>query len=304
MINIGPYDEPFEEEFWKTVNKKINSTIQNDIIKSCKKYLPPDFFTSDNNCFKELILSSFNKLNRAKEYMKKPKYKNIMRTECFDRDEKRKYPYENIHDAYEDVVNSSKKGTKMRVRMVKNLNLNVCPYCNRDYINFRAKNVSGAQLDHFFNRADYPLFSICLYNLVPVCGNCNRTKSDKNMDFASPFDLSVDWENGIKFSYKMKSLDEAELIINTMESLENNIKEMRIREAYKIHDVDVKELLDKKRIYSETQTQEFENVLCKMGLTNQDIRRAIFSPEITTEMMKNKPLGKMMHDLQKELEIY
>ena len=79
---------------------------------------------------------------------------------------------------------------------------------------------------------------------------------------------------------------------------------MRLPEAYQIHDKELKELLKKKRIYTRTQTQEFQKVLYKVKLKERDIKRAVFGPEITDESIKTTPLGKMTRDLHRQLGIY
>ncbi|MCG3656466.1 hypothetical protein ACOTWK_10100 [Aliarcobacter butzleri] len=60
---------------------------------------------------------------------------------------------------------------------IKDLNITVCPYCNRNYIfNFKKSNSlkATAQLDHFFDKSTYPYFSISIFNLVPSCQTCNQ----------------------------------------------------------------------------------------------------------------------------------
>ena len=79
---------------------------------------------------------------------------------------------------------------------------------------------------------------------------------------------------------------------------------MRIEEAYQIHTAEVEELFEKKRIYSQTQQQEFQEVLYKINLSEQEIKLAVFGPKITRDILGKKPLGKMMSDLHKKLEIY
>lgn len=181
--------------------------------------------------------------------------------------------YETIHYAYKKVADSVEKGSAMRVRIVINAGLTVCPYCNRDYINCRAENVSGAQLDHFLSKSDFPLFAVCLYNLVPVCGNCNRVKSAQKLTFASPFDNSIDWEKDISFSYSGSSLKDLKITINSRGNLDNNINAMRIEEAYQIHGSDVLEIIENAQIYNSTQIQEFKKVLSPAKLTDLEIKR-------------------------------
>ena len=307
MIKLDPYAEAFQIAYWKKVNEKIDKPTQDTIVKSCSCYLPPDFWTGPAG-FRQLILAPFQKLKAARTYIDHFKRKEMIR-ECFTRNAQGKEilrpAYQTLYDAYKKVADSVENGVSMRVRLVKNTGLTVCPYCNRDYINCRADQVSGAQLDHFFSKDEYPLFAVCLYNLIPVCANCNRTKSNQPAEFASPFDTDINWERDIAFSYAPIGADSHKIILKTTHpALQNNIDKMRLPEAYQIHDTELKELLEKKRIYTKTQVGEFQKVLYKIKITDYDIKQAVFGPEITAESMKTKPLGKMTHDLHRQLGIY
>lgn len=57
-------------------------------------------------------------------------------------------------------------------------------------------------------------------------------------------------------------------------------------------------------MYNSSQKKELIDVLGPENLTDEDIKKIIFGPEITKEGMRTKPLGKMMYDLHKELKIY
>lgn len=308
MIQLESYSVAFEEEYYEAVSQIIDKSIQQKIIVSSKQFLPTDFFTGNaNDCFKELILAPFEKLKKAEAHITEHTL-SIMKIQCYYKSKKEnpsfKKAYKTIHDAYKKLASSTVKGVSMRVRIVKNTGLTVCPYCNRDYINCRADNVSGAQLDHFFNKAKFPLFAICLYNLVPVCGNCNRIKGSKASAFASPFDNSINWEEGLTFSYNDNTLKDISIVINTQGNLKENIDGMRIEEAYQIHGTEVLELIEKEQMYSSSQKQEIKELLSGINLTDLEIKKIIFGPEITKECMRTKPLGKMISDFQKELKIY
>jgi len=71
------------------------------------------------------------------------------------------------------------------------LNLYSCAYCEASYTgawyeiekdiqNTLTNNKGFFDLDHFFPKAEYPLFALCLYNFVPCCQICNskRIKGD------------------------------------------------------------------------------------------------------------------------------
>lgn len=305
MIGIGRYNNVLEDAYWERVNKNVSVKDQNAILCSCVKFLPADFFVAGAN-FKELILAPYNKLKKAHAYMQK--HRKIMESECFQWNAsgelERNALYQKLYDAYGKVSRSMVNKTKMSVKLVRETGVTVCPYCNRDYINSRSDCISGAQLDHFYPRSEYPIFSVSLYNLVPVCGNCNRIKSDKSGKFVSPFDETIAWENSIRFTYEPLDTDRKKIIIDAKGPIKNNVKKMHINTAYQIHSIEVNELLEKVEMYNDSQFEEFRKVLGEAGLTELEMKRMVFGPEITTERMKTKPLGRMMRDLERELGVY
>lgn len=307
MIKLDKYTKEFEEEYWEVVNAKIRSEVQQKLEESWKKFFPLKYCEGEDKLsFKKFILADFSILKEIQEYIKRNTQKQ-MNEVCFKEEvgkRKSAYPYNELHSAYKEVADRCVEEERIRVRIFRNSGLTVCPYCNRNYINGRGKKSSGGELDHFYNKSNYPVFALCLYNLIPSCSICNRNKSNMEKGFISPFDSSVDWEEEITFSYKFTTLDSLELILDSSDRVNNNLRELKIREAYEINDVEVKELLDKMQIYSITQMKEFSKVLRDMKLTDMDIKYAVFGTEIMPEDMKTKPLGKMYRDLHKKLGIY
>lgn len=58
------------------------------------------------------------------------------------------------------------------------LNVEVCPYCNRQYI-FTINDGNGRpQIDHYYPQSDYPYLSCSIYNFIPSCPQCNLQKGD------------------------------------------------------------------------------------------------------------------------------
>lgn len=74
--------------------------------------------------------------------------------------------------------------------LMNDLDIAVCPYCNRNFVkSIQVKqNAAGkdifvkGQLDHFYPRSLYPYLAICKHNLVPSCPSCNGAsgKHDDN----------------------------------------------------------------------------------------------------------------------------
>ena len=104
MIQLERYFEKFENDYWESVSRIINDSMQKEIVESCKKFLPKDFFTcGEDKLFKSLILAPFEKLKEAHAYINNHSFE-IMKRECFQEVEEKKYEikgmYRTIHDSY------------------------------------------------------------------------------------------------------------------------------------------------------------------------------------------------------------
>ena len=60
---------------------------------------------------------------------------------------------------------------------LKALDIKVCPYCNRSYIecidNNDKKTLIKGQIDHFYSKKEYPFLALSRFNLIPCCSDCN-----------------------------------------------------------------------------------------------------------------------------------
>lgn len=309
MVNLEVYDKAFEEHYYLKVKSKLTDRKIRKLVNSSKKFFQSDFYSgTSEEALRELILAPYSKLKETKEYIEKNSL-HIMQSECFRTTTKGKTAmkciYSHLNSDFKSIMKLRINKEDVRVRIAKNNGkLTVCPYCNRDYINSRGEDISGAQIDHFYSYAKYPIFTLCLYNLVPSCGNCNRIKNDSDIEYISPWDQSVDWDSAVQFSCLPKSDEEYQVVITTEGSAENNIDSMKIRDAYSIHSVEVKELLEKHRFYCESQNEEMRSVMKNLPISEQDIKRVVFGPPITSEMIKKKSLGRMTRDLHRKLGIY
>lgn len=300
MIAINNYSKQFEEDYYEFIKKNVDNNLKQQIIDSSQKYLPNNFFRTGGyeTKFKELILADYKTLNNAYNHIKTSSSANAnMKKECFNL-EKLNDCYTNYHNAYNKIVTN-----KMNIKIVLESGLLTCPYCNRDYINCRGNNVSGAQLDHFFSRKKFPIFSLSLYNLIPVCAVCNKIKSDKEKDFVSPFDMSCDFEKELVFSYTLKKEKGIEVTIIAENKLKTNVEELKLKEAYEIHNIDIEEILQKKEAYSLSQMEEIIRNL-NGEITEDEIKKMIFGEKIHYKECGKRPLSKLKYDILKKLEIY
>lgn len=316
MIPINEYSEKFENDFYDKVKKCIKESERKKLIESCNKYLPSDFFIASDigSRFKELILLSYEKLELAHDHI--IRHMGDYQTECHAKDSTGNFIsgrngeyeltqfYKTYKNAYGNLITKQKDYVKLNVKLIKESGLKTCPYCNRDYINYRHEGASGGQLDHFYCKSKFPLFALSLYNLVPSCGNCNRVKSKSSEKLISPHNQKFDFDGSLRFTYNLSATDNARVIINPRNGLEKNIDVMHISQAYQIHDTDVQELIDKSIVYSELRCKEIEDQLSKLGINQSSIKEAIFGAEPSVSEYGSKPLSKFKRDILRELKIY
>lgn len=189
--------------------------------------------------------------------------------------------------------------------------LSVCPYCNENYIINRDKNKAMAQLDHFYSREKYPLFSICLYNLVPACYACNHIKQAKALS-VSPYDQNIDF-NSMKISYEPKSAnwlnDHTEISINFNpinadgEKIYRNIRTLQIEGSYKYHSDYVQEILKKEVVYSNSRLNELLIKFPSLFSSEEELLRLVFGNYIKEVDLNRRPLSKLTKDILEELGV-
>lgn len=308
FIDENLYSEEFKDEYYEVVLTKLekmgfSEVHKKSFFKKLKTFFPPDFFKNIDDPLKYFILMPYTKLLEVKNFVDVSS-ESKMKLACYKNNKNHKVftpHFQKIYNAYSKVADSKKQNTTMRVRIAKELKITICPYCNRDYINCRDISFSGAQLDHFFPRDKYPFFSVCLYNLVPGCANCNRIKSAKNEPIISPFDVKS--KKSVRFSYEFVQLDGVKIVIKALEEFQHNISLFKLQNAYEIHSADVQELLDKQKIYNETQNKEILEVLKRAGISPEALKQSIFGTKYSEEDLRNKSLGKLNNDIRDSLNI-
>lgn len=201
-----------------------------------------------------------------------------------------------------------------KAEYVKELDVSVCPYCNRNYIlNFKKTNSleTTAQLDHFFDKKTYPYFAVSIYNLVPSCQTCNQRKSTKPNDiyhpFVSSFNDDVKFQLKIddsKFYYNKSSLHIESKVIRNKDKIESHINIFNIENLYNEHKDIVLELIQKAEIYNDSYIDElfnrYEGTLFK---NREDLMRLITCGYVTDEELHKRPLSKLIKDISEELDL-
>lgn len=188
----------------------------------------------------------------------------------------------------------------------------VCPYCNRNYINTRDRSL-GAEMDHFYNKDTFPMFSISLYNFIPSCSTCNRIKGAKKLKINPylrndtqkvKFDLVTDLD-GYRIEIKRDQDGNLHTLAET-EDLKNDLIDiLKLDEAYKVHKIEVREMLDREKEYNEKYREDLKNMFLgeEIGI-DKKIDALIYGDIIFTseDDLINKSLGKFRKDVYEKIK--
>lgn len=237
------------------------------------------------NNFKDVVTAELEVLNNIKVYMDKNTINlpNSLKTYI-------------INTLYEKGID--------KVQFAQMIEVTVCPYCNRNFINASSKKkIVTSQIDHFFNKSQYSIMAVSFYNLIPVCPSCNRIKSTEQFSY-SPYDERARADELLRFSFEITDVDflnHIEVVIAYQnKKIKDNINILGLDELYKIHNDVVRELIEKKMLYVDEYVYQMGKLL---GNDNNldEINRLITGGYNQEKMYGKRPLSKLITDISKEI---
>jgi len=300
----------YKEDSTEEEKKKNTITLLGSDDIKCLKYL------KDN--IKKLISSNIDTQKIMIDFLKKEcpsltkKYnKNDSKSSIY-----KAIKYIFVDRGYEAKISSAKDG-EIAYRLVKEIGVNTCPYCNRNYISAITKDKkeeskTRPQLDHFYPKAIYPFLACSFYNLIPSCSACNLMKSDKDSftdKLISPYEMETE---NFKFSYDLNNIDILNIGINESakydykdsiniifdKKVEINEKYFELEKLYNQEHRDIViELLVKKAYYPQSYIEE----LSTFGFSKDEIYRYLFSNYNQDDDLHKRPLSKLVRDISDEL---
>lgn len=212
-----------------------------------------------------------------------------------------KHNWKKFINAYNSLIRK-----KINVEIVKQLNIKCCPYCNENYI-FNRNNYSTAQLDHFYSKNEYPVFAICLYNLVPACPVCNHVKGTKDIG-VSPHNHMLNFDE-FRFSYSFKSMDwindpneiKIEFLFDKTsefgKNFKTNLSVLKLKDAYENHTDYVQEILKKTVIYNDDVIDNIMDSFPSLFSSKEEVIQMLFGNYINNVDLLKRPLSKLTHDI-------
>lgn len=155
--------------------------------------------------------------------------------------------------------------------LVKSLDIEVCPYCNRMNTNtiFTKQGKTRARLDHWFDKSRYPYFALSFYNLIPSCHVCNSDlKNTKRFSFndhihpyTEGFEKEFKFATGVtQATYKSGNPNSLNVKIapvkgtatDMLRKAGNNISVFCIETLYNCHKEKAAEIIEESDQYSKT----------------------------------------------------
>ncbi|MCL9660054.1 hypothetical protein L2089_05110 [Paenibacillus hunanensis] len=220
-----------------------------------------------------------------------------------------------LNDYISSFINYIYIDSDMRHELLINLESSVCPYCNRQYItpyDDNGKLKTTADLDHFYPKSIFTLFSLSLYNFVPACQICNsRFKLAQGYKILYPYDQG--FSENAKFNLKINTTSDINSLIgdnsnfeldielfnngNYNEEIKNNIKLFHLKELYDIHKDYVRELLYKKYVYANTYKEQLVTLFKELNLDEHEINLFLYGNTLQIEDLGKKPLSKLAYDI-------
>lgn len=219
------------------------------------------------------------------------------------------------------------------------MGIQVCPYCNRQYINNyfdkENKNKSTADLDHFYPKSKYPFLSLSLYNFIPSCQICNsRFKGDEDFskkkyiypyeeEFGEKAKFTTDFYTDEDVKDKHKKLKERDIYdisyllgnsdnfkikidIKDQESeiedkINNSKDKFHLEDLYDAHKDYVRELIKKAIIYNESRIDELYTQYPELFNSREEVLQMVVSNYIDPSELGKRPLSKLTKDICDEL---
>ncbi|ADV45110.1 HNH endonuclease [Bacteroides helcogenes] len=189
--------------------------------------------------------------------------------------------------------------------ILDSLNINVCPYCNRQYI-FGADNNRkvSAQFDHFYSKSSYPYLALSFYNLIPCCPTCNKAKGEEQIEinpyiegFQNNGKLTID----SPLNCILKNTD-WEIKFESDDRCKKNIQAFALDELYKKHkdyayEIAMKSIANQKGYYNDLKMSFID-----LGVTDEQIDRIIWGNYLDENQLSDRPLSKMTLDIINQLK--
>ncbi len=208
------------------------------------------------------------------------------------------------------IINLYEKTDRFnKTKFIQKINIDTCPYCNRNYIYVLSKKGKvKPEIDHFLPKSKYPYFGISFFNLIPSCQTCNGKAAKGELDpfdenMISPYEIEHD---DFEFSYKLISIDALSPLngksgvtvsINKNAKIDGNNRVFKLSKLYSKHEDHALELIIKSKVKYGEKARNYLNSYRGMKFSDSEINRMIVGNYTNIEDLHKRPLSKMYRDI-------
>ena len=204
--------------------------------------------------------------------------------------------------------------------VLDHININVCPYCNRQYITTISNDkIRQAHMDHFFCQEKYPYLALSIWNLIPSCSYCNGKKSNKDMCSENRMLYPYSEEFGEKHRFRVIPEDnrfmqvfqgiskEFSIDIDHLNDDDGISSKVRISEEtlhlislYNTHREYVRKLLYSRYVLTDLYKNEMFSTFSNLFKDERDMLISLIPDYVEKSAWGQVPLAKLTHDLMEE----
>ncbi len=268
--------QKYKDDYIKNI-RAINKWCLKNISVKGKKYSFPDIIKADYGEIVEIA----NRYNSIKIKLPK-KYQKF-------------------------IIEKLYKGRFPRQEFVEELQVTVCPYCNRNFVNSTYKRTM-CDLDHFYDKKTYPILGVSFHNLVPVCHACNHAKGKEIITY-SPHNLTFTTDELLTFDYFVAGWNylsdnkQIGIEIDSSDVFESNVRELKLREVYQIHSDIIQECIKKAIMFNPKYLTDLFDIYDGLFESEEELYRIVFGNYIEESSYGKRPLSKLTKDILYKLLI-
>ncbi|OMD78148.1 hypothetical protein [Paenibacillus odorifer] len=220
-----------------------------------------------------------------------------------------------VNEGVRSILKYEDMDADFRHHLLNQMGIEVCPYCNRQFItqyHVGTRLRTTADLDHFYPKSLFSLFSLSLFNFVPSCQICNsRFKLDKGVEILNPYQSGFD--NEVYFSFSLKTQSTIDTLIGDNSffdidliatgtgsgsvHIKNGIELFKLRQVYQSHKDYVRELLYKKNTYGKSYRTDLKNLLSELDLSDKEMNLFQYGFTMEQDDFGKRPLSKLAYDI-------
>lgn len=214
-----------------------------------------------------------------------------------------------------DYTEFSKKNSKWEwnaYRLGKELGVEVCPYCGRQFIstvivgkkqgNQKELKVLRAEFDHYIPKAKFPMFALSFYNLIPSCHFCNS--SIKNVkELSTQKNIHPYQKTGAEVTFRYDRVKkEIKLDFRNDDGrLKSTCKFFRLEEIYQSHTGIAERYMKEAQEFSTGLLEEYKNFLEKNLKRKVSKKEILFRKFRIPDDIENEILGKFRKDIVEDI---